>query len=664
MIASRSYMSIEPIELSLDTRALRRGLVFPVDRESDPTALLVQDSGMVPVSTQIAIVNPETCSLCHVGEYGEIWVQSEACAKSFYMSKQEFDLERFNGRIMGGDPMATYVRTGDLGFLHNVTMPIGAGGQSVEMQVLFNLGSVGETFEVNGLNHFPMDIENSVERCHRNISPGGSAVFQAGGLVVVLVEVFRKAYLASIVPVIVNAILNEHQLVVDMIAFVSNGDFPRSRLGEKQRGKILASWVTRKLRTIAQFGIREPDSAENQIMEVPEPRIRTNNASMISKSINGRADIARSSIVSESPAHMIPPQESSHGLREGTVMSPDRISMPSNPPQVPPKPGDGAHDFHRHEAPNAPIVALNDRPYHVPEGPLEMLLQHHDDHSDDEIDDLNDDNKFYDPNADPYYPYGDTTPQPSTSDLDLPPQNRFPRLSITNPSELSTYPEESTPTTVSASNPASNNPTISYFPYSSADLSATTAKSSTPSAWTGDSPYRDAGNPYTEYYSASQDPVVQNPPSPIPNFDMMDNALHPQPTLTSPPPPPPSALFSPPPLPTQAAGRGRATLPSQQQKARYSSYGAMPGSAGLRIMNQSTPSPPPVAAEHRNFEPEEEPLPREALLYASRPSIQEDRDQMDRSMNEANRPESRRSDVGSVAGSVRRRYDGSGYDGW
>ena len=83
----------------------------------------------------------------------------------------------------------------------------------------------------------------------------------------------RKAYLASIVPVIVNAILNEHQLVVDIIAFVSKGDFPRSRLGEKQRGKILASWVTRKMRTIAQFGIRDPDGADSQITEVPEPHI-------------------------------------------------------------------------------------------------------------------------------------------------------------------------------------------------------------------------------------------------------------------------------------------------------------------------------------------------------------------------------------------------------
>ncbi|CAJ2510075.1 Uu.00g059750.m01.CDS01 [Anthostomella pinea] len=260
MIASRSYMCIEPIELWLDQRALRRGLIIPVDPDSDPKALLLQDSGMVPVSTQIAIVNPESRLLCTDGEYGEIWVDSEACVKAFYGSRDPFDAERFDGRTIDGDPNISYVRTGDLGFLHNVSRPIGPGGAQVDMQVLFVLGNIGETFEINGLSHFPMDIEASVERCHRNIVPSGCAVFQAGGLVVVLVEVSRKAYLASIVPVIVNAILNEHQIVVDIVAFVNKGDFPRSRLGEKQRGKILAGWVTRKMRTVAQFAIRDADS--------------------------------------------------------------------------------------------------------------------------------------------------------------------------------------------------------------------------------------------------------------------------------------------------------------------------------------------------------------------------------------------------------------------
>ncbi|KAF4631801.1 hypothetical protein G7Y89_g6327 [Cudoniella acicularis] len=288
MIASRSYMCIEPIELWLDTQALRRGMIYPVDPDSDPKALLIQDSGMVPVSTQIAIVNPESRSLCHDGEYGEIWVDSEACVKSFYGSKDAFDSERFDGRTVDGDPNVQYVRTGDLGFLHNVSRPIGPNGAQVDMQVLFVLGNIGETFEINGLSHFPMDIEYSVEKCHRNIVPGGCAIFQAGGLIVVLVEVGRKAYLASIVPVIVNAILNEHQIVVDIVAFVNRGDFPRSRLGEKQRGKILASWVTRKMRTMAQFGIRDPDSALSDVTETMEPRsgvASVRNGSVIASSL-------------------------------------------------------------------------------------------------------------------------------------------------------------------------------------------------------------------------------------------------------------------------------------------------------------------------------------------------------------------------------------------
>lgn len=317
-------MCIEPIELHLDPQALRRGLVLPVDPDTEPFALLVQDSGMVPVSTQIAIVNPETNCLCHVGEYGEIWVQSTACGHSFYMSKDPLDAERFNGRTVDGDPDVSYARTGDLGFLHSVSRPIGPGGAQVEMQILFVLGGIGETFDVNGLSHFPVDIESSIERCHRNIVPGGSAVFQAGGLVVVLAEVHRKNFLASIVPVIVNAVLNAHQLVVDIVAFVGRGDFPRSRLGEKQRGKILASWVTRRLRTIAQFGIKDftapPDSAP-----------RTSSQSFH----NGNGSVRPSSSlrhVESSTALDDTPALRSGSLRQGFIPLPEGLAeMPGGP---------------------------------------------------------------------------------------------------------------------------------------------------------------------------------------------------------------------------------------------------------------------------------------------------------------------------------------------
>jgi hypothetical protein len=129
-------------------------------------------------------------------------------------------------------------------------------------------------------------------------------------LIVVVVEVTRKAFLASLVPVIVDAILNEHQVVADIVAFVSTGDFPRSRLGEKQRGKVLASWVTRKLRTIAQFSIR--DMEDNPFADMPQHRASrsskpgsTMGNSMRRSTMNPDSDIPA---VPQSPAIMVPDQ--------------------------------------------------------------------------------------------------------------------------------------------------------------------------------------------------------------------------------------------------------------------------------------------------------------------------------------------------------------------
>ena len=112
-----------------------------------------------------------------------------------------------------------------------------------------------------------------------------SAIFQAGSLLVLIAESRTRAFLASIVPMIVNTVLNEHQLVLDIVAFVQKGDFPRSRLGEKQRGKILASWVSRKMRTIAQFSIRDPDAEGSVGTAVPN------------EAVNGRRESVQSGIV-------------------------------------------------------------------------------------------------------------------------------------------------------------------------------------------------------------------------------------------------------------------------------------------------------------------------------------------------------------------------------
>lgn len=153
-------------------------------------------------------------------------------------------------------------------------------------------------------------------------------MFQAGGFVVVLVEVSRKPYLASIVPVIVNAILNEHQIIVDIVAFVSKGDFPRSRLGEKQRGKILAGWVTRKIRTMAQFAIRDLDLAAMVEGSPGADGMDPNRLSMISSARNSGAPAGVSSLRNVEQAPQILEQEEfEHNVDHMANMAPARPMM-------------------------------------------------------------------------------------------------------------------------------------------------------------------------------------------------------------------------------------------------------------------------------------------------------------------------------------------------
>lgn len=94
---------------------------------------------------------------------------------------------------------------------------------------------------------------------------------------------------------------------------MSHGDFPRSRLGEKQRGKVLASWVTRKLRTIAQFSIRDVESPENLFAEAPQPRASKSSkpASLMGNSMR-RSNMVPENDVPRSPA---PVPEETHEMQ-------------------------------------------------------------------------------------------------------------------------------------------------------------------------------------------------------------------------------------------------------------------------------------------------------------------------------------------------------------
>lgn len=270
IISTRSYMTVAPVDLFLDPIALRQGYVSIVNQAEFPNALHIQDSGMVPVCTEIAIVNPETNKVCREGEFGEIWVCSEANLFSFTNGPKgpvdNFIKRQFMGKIADGNQDMVYLRTGDLGFLHHISISKNSNvddSQQVmtSFQPLFVLGKISDTFEVMGLHHFPMDIESTIESCHLDMYKNGSCIFKCSDFTIVVCESKRTRNLSALVPLIVNTVFSKHHIIVDIVAFIKKGEFPISRLGTKQRARIVDAWVQGIIPLKVLYGVNYGENA-------------------------------------------------------------------------------------------------------------------------------------------------------------------------------------------------------------------------------------------------------------------------------------------------------------------------------------------------------------------------------------------------------------------
>ncbi|KAF1806668.1 hypothetical protein FB192DRAFT_1419487 [Mucor lusitanicus] len=254
MITTRSYMLMEPIAISIDPYWLRQGIVRTLSPEEEHYGILLNDSGIVPSNTMVAIVNPETLTICPSNVVGEIWVSSDSNATTMFQMDDATHEKRFEATIAGNDPSIKYMRTGDFGFLWNVRRRVDNRMMQPMMleegQCLYVLGPANETIVRNGLIYFPIDVELSIERCHPAIPSGGSIVFQHKDEVVAVVSVKANEHALAVVPLVVNAVLDHHSFLVDTVIVVHPSNFPRSRFGDKMRRKAMIAFADKKLTAI------------------------------------------------------------------------------------------------------------------------------------------------------------------------------------------------------------------------------------------------------------------------------------------------------------------------------------------------------------------------------------------------------------------------------
>ncbi|CAM4311102.1 MupA/Atu3671 family FMN-dependent luciferase-like monooxygenase [Nocardia ninae] len=161
------------------------------------------------------------------GEIGEIWLAGSSVAGGYWGKPEETE-EAFHARLPG-DPV-TYLRTGDLGFLHG--------------DELFVTGRVKELIIIRGRNIAPQDVEWSVETQHPALRRGRCAAvgLEVDGdeVLAVLLEVDAgklDVTLAELETSIRHTISHAYGLDTHRVVFLSPGQLPRTTSGKVQRLK-------------------------------------------------------------------------------------------------------------------------------------------------------------------------------------------------------------------------------------------------------------------------------------------------------------------------------------------------------------------------------------------------------------------------------------------
>lgn len=188
---------------------------------------------------EVAIVHPEHRTRCPDRTVGEIWVRGPSVARGYWNRLDE--TESTFRAFLSDSGEGPFLRTGDLGFM--------------EQGELFVTGRLKDVLVIHGRNHYPQDIEATVQAVHPALRLGAGAAFEIRGdgaaRLVIVQELDRHARnldLAALVGDIRQAVAARHELRVDDIQFLEPGALPRTSSGKVQRHACRSQYELGSLR--------------------------------------------------------------------------------------------------------------------------------------------------------------------------------------------------------------------------------------------------------------------------------------------------------------------------------------------------------------------------------------------------------------------------------
>jgi acyl-CoA synthetase (AMP-forming)/AMP-acid ligase II/acyl carrier protein len=184
--------------------------------------------GQSAIPDQVVIVDPDTALPCPEDGIGEIWVRWSPSISQGYWQREEATTQSFRATLAntGEGP---FLRTGDLGFLHGAE--------------LYVTGRLKDLIIIRGRNHYPQDIEATVEQAHPALRQGAGAAFAIegeGAEQLVIVQELERSALRKVDPEAVftairRAVANHHDLQVGAIGLLKTNAMPKTSSGKIQR---------------------------------------------------------------------------------------------------------------------------------------------------------------------------------------------------------------------------------------------------------------------------------------------------------------------------------------------------------------------------------------------------------------------------------------------
>jgi acyl-CoA synthetase (AMP-forming)/AMP-acid ligase II len=209
----------------------------PVVRQFDGARPVV-GCGRTWPGQEVRIVDPDSRTVRPDGEVGEIWLRGPSVAAGYWNRPAETD-ETFRTRLAPGE--GPFLRTGDLGVL--------------DAGELFVTGRTKDLIVIRGRNHYPQDIEATVQAAHPGLRPGCGAAFEVTRdgrpCLVVVQEVDRRCRdldAARVAGDVRQAVAERHELQLGELVLLAPGTIPKTSSGKVRRHRCRAEYETGGLR--------------------------------------------------------------------------------------------------------------------------------------------------------------------------------------------------------------------------------------------------------------------------------------------------------------------------------------------------------------------------------------------------------------------------------